>query len=234
MGLLKGLLGGAQQNMTAREAYRLAEEQLIPQNWPHARSAVLCCVYASVMDSERDVALDGTAAAWHFDFYSREANAAYLIRVAKGKAKGWEKTQKKSLSLPGVEYVFAHYGAFPGNPSIEPQELPSDWDDSPALCQTASEYVRKDLADSVLLDTYAPLCILMPATYFRYAQPDRIGQLLHKPLPTRPCALCLVGPEDVDRNDSFAVYIDASSGEFVAAERFRFPALFDYGFSADW
>ncbi len=234
MGLLKGLFGGGQQNLTAREAFRLAEEQLTPQNWPHVRSASLCCVYASVMDTERDVGMDGTAAGWHFDYYSPEANAAYLIRVAKGKAKGWEKKPKKGLSLPDVEYVYACYGAFPGDLTIEPQELPKDWADSPTVCRTAQEYVARELAGSDSLEDCAPQCILWPAAYFSYVQRDRIGHLLKNPPPSQPCAQCLVSPMNIEGEDSFAVYVDIVSGEFIRAERFRFPSLFDYGFSADW
>jgi hypothetical protein len=234
MGFLKGLFGGGHEMLTAREAYRLAEEHLTPQNWPYARSALLCCVYASVMDTERDVSMDGKAAGWHFDFYSREANAAFLIRVAKGKAKGWEKQAKRGLSLPDIEYVFACYGAFPQDLTIAPQELPKDWADSPAICQSASAHVSREMAGNDLLETYAPQCILLPATYFSYVQRDQIGRLLKDPAPSQPCALCLVSPEDVESDDSFAVYVDIVSGAFVQAERFRFPSLFEYGYSADW
>lgn len=234
MGFLKGLLGGGGSSMTAREAYRLAEEQLTPQNWRHARSAVLCCVYASVMDSERDVNMDGTAAAWHFDFYSEEANEVYLVRVANAKVKGRVKTPARKLSLPAVEYVFACYGAFPQDLNILPEALPKDWADSPAVCAAVSEYIHREMAGNDLLETYAPQCILLPAAFFSYVQPDRIGKLLHSPAPSQQCALCLVSPEDADSDDSFAVYVDIVSGALVQSERFRFPSLFDYGYSADW
>jgi hypothetical protein len=178
--------------------------------------------------------MDGKAAAWHFDFYSHEANTAYLVRIAKGKAKGWEKSPKKGFSLPGVEYVFACYGAFPKNLTIEPEDLPKNWGDSPEICRTVFDYLNREMAGNELLETYAPQCILLPAAYFSYVQGDRIGQLLKNPPPSQPSALCLASPEDIESGDSFAVYVDIVTAAFVQAERFRFPSLFDYGFSADW
>jgi len=234
MGIFGKLLGGGSEMkrpLSAREALPLAEEAL--QSWSpvKASSAHLCCVYTSVEEANREILKDGRCRAWHFDFCLPNAQMFYLVRVVDGKAKGKERT---FLKRP-VEYIYALYGSDDKEGQFaEPCLLPSDWADTPAVAEAALGVLGREVSDAALLDDYGIFCICLTAGYLRYLHPQAKPKLLQTPAPSDLCYAAMVSHVDIDTHDSFMVYVNAATGELVHAERFRFPALFNYGVSADW
>ena len=219
--------------LSAAGAVARAREALTLQRWPHAADAHLLSVYTAVMDSNRDITPEVLCVAWHVDFYSPQGNAAYAMRIEGHQIKGREKRPAKGLKYPSLEYVYACAGDFPGKVRLEPRKFPEAWADSTVFAPNAMAYVREQV-DEAAFDRYAPVCILGPAEQFSYLQADRFGKLIR----TRPNDtsgfLVLIGSEEVDEADTFAIYMALESGEVSFAERFRFPELFDHGYSADW
>jgi len=237
MGLLGKLFGGSaerKQAVSAREALPMAEEAMRGWSAAQAGEAQLCCVYTSVEDANRDVSRDGRCRAWHLDFWFPKTRTFYLVRVTDGRAKGWE----RPLGRSPVEYVYALYGnEDAANPYVEPVAAPADWADTPTVAQAAWEVftatVGKELAPAVLED-YGLRCMCLNAAYLRYRHPSVQPQLLTCALPETPCYAVLITHIDIEDNDSVMVYVDATTGDVAAAERFRFPAYFNYGNSCDW
>ena len=219
--------------LSAAEAVARAREALTTKRWPPAADAHLWSVYTAVMDSNREITPEGRCVAWHVDFYSPQENAAYVMRIDGEKIKGRDKRPGKGLDYPSLEHVYACAGDFPGEVRLEPREFPKKWPDSTVFAPKAMAYLREQV-DEDTFDRYAPVCVLGPAEQFSYLQADRFGKLIR----TRPNDtsgfIVLLGSEEVDEADTFAVYTDLKSGEIIHAERFRFPELFDHGYSADW
>jgi len=219
--------------LSAAGAVARAREVLTPQRWPHAADAHLWSVYTAVMDSNREITPEGRCVAWHVDFYAPQENAAYVLRIEGERIKGRDKRPGKGLEYPSLEYVYACAGDFPGEVRLEPHEFPETWADSTVFAPKAMAYVREQVNEDAF-ERYAPVCILGPAEQFSYLQADRFGKLIRTQPNDTSGFLVLIDSEEVDEADTFAIYMDLKSGEVSYAERFRFPELFNHGFSADW
>jgi hypothetical protein len=234
MGLLKRLFAdgaGQKKNLTARAGYALALEALQATHPMEADRAYLCCVYTSAADANVVLEKDGTSRGWHFDFFLPASRTLYLVRVQNGKTRGkqmpWQKTQKSP-----VEYVYAMYGMAMEQVSlVEPPRIPDDWLDSPFVTAVLQEALEPHGGRAESLEL-ATLCL--PAEHLRYLQEDKVRNLLSLPPAPRDSFAAICSPEDPYAEDSYLLYIQATTGEVLETFVFRFPNLFYFGTSRNW
>ena len=226
--MLKKLFGGKdapKKEVTAREAYALAREELISKYPTEADGAYLCCLYTSVEEAGMEVRADGTCRGWHLDFFLPTSRTLCLVRVLKGKASvkelPWEKTQKKP-----VEYIFAVYGIGAGEAALsEPGKIPEGWLDTPEIIAP----IQKALTEGTV-----PIALVLPAEHLRYLQEEKAKDALAFPPPPAQCYAAICSGEDAYEEDSHLFYIEAAGGRVVKEHTFRFPNLFFFGTSVNW
>ena len=236
MGLLNKLFAegtGRNRDLTAREGYALALETLQTAYPMETDKAYLCCLYTSAADANVLLEKDGTCRGWHFDFFLPGSRTLYLVRLQNGKARGkdlqWEATRKRP-----VEYVYAMYGmqAEQGGPP-EPARVVDDWIDSPAVTAAMRQALEPHITPEASAELQ-PVTLCLPAERLRYLQEEETRALLSLPPAPRDSLAAIYTTEDPYEEDSYLLYVEATTGKMLEMHRFRFPNLFYFGTSRNW